>query len=85
MFAQEDSLPGPQAQPTVAYRNRQRTAEHGCFDVGRHVVGAFNGMHVREFLGGDGIERRFEIVGDVGIGVLVDAQLGGCLQKKDVQ
>ena len=44
VLAQVDALPGAEREPAVADRQRQRRAEQRRLDVGRHVVGALDGV-----------------------------------------
>src|SRR5262249_9334308 len=46
MFAKVDSLPGAEKQSALTDRDCQTASDQGRFDVGRHVVGAFERVFV---------------------------------------
>lgn len=72
MFAQIDSLPSPQLQSSVADGDGNAGAQQRRFDMGRHVVGAFDGVNQWLVLGNHSVKDRFKVGSNVRVCVLVD-------------
>jgi len=85
VFAEEDTLPGAEAEAAAGDGDGEATVGERSLDVGRHVVGAFDGVVVGEVFGGDGVEGPMEVARDVGIGVLVEGEGRRRVQDEDVE
>ena len=85
MLAEADPLPGSQAEPPLADRHRQRTAQQRRFRVGRHVVGTLARMPVGKTLGRQMVEHPIQIDQHVRVGVFVDRQRGRRVLDEDVE
>lgn len=88
VLAQVDPLPGAQVQSSIADRDGQIRANHGCLDMACYVVRAL--IDVREhtircpFLGRDFIEGDLEVRTDRGVGILINRQGGRGVLNKNV-
>lgn len=81
-----DTLPGAERQSTVHYRNGDRRADKGRFDMGRHVVRAFEGMNDKWLIfRNDLVHEFFKILADIGIGILIDANARRCMSDKNIE
>lgn len=76
MFAQVNALPSPQCKTPRRDGNLQAASDQARFDVGRHIVGPFDGVDVIQRFGSDMIESQLHIDTNVGIRVFVDAETG---------
>lgn len=85
VLAQIDALPRAEAQPAAGNGDQQAAAQQRRLDVGRHVVGPFDRVLVRELFRHDGRQAGLEVHGHVGVGVLVDRQRGRRVLQEDVQ
>ena len=85
-LTQEDALPGAQVEAAVGDGNGDGGPDHGRFDVGGHVVGAFDGVpeegHILRY---DVVEDALEVRPYVGVGIFVDRQAGGSMFDEKVQ
>lgn len=85
VFTQVDSLPRTQMQPSVSNGNAHARPHHGCFHVGRHVVGPLQRVDVGQRFGDGMVHCRFKVDPDIGIRVLVDGQRGAGVLHEAVQ
>src|SRR4051812_29478663 len=76
MLAQEDALPGAKEQSPIADRNRHRRSHQRRLDVGGHVVGPFDGVHVRKILRRELVERALQIDPHIVVRIFVDRDRG---------
>ncbi len=74
MLAQINALPGTKLELAAVDGNRHAAAQERRFNVRRHVVGTFAGMHVREILRSDRVEAGLHIGSHVAVGIFVDGQ-----------
>lgn len=85
VLAEVDPLPGSEEEPASADGDGERRADQRRFDVGGHVVRAFEGVDIGPGLWGDFVDRHFEVAADVGIGVLIDREGGGGVLNEDME
>ena len=77
VFAQINSLPSPQQQSAVLEGNIDTTAQKTAFDMGGHIVRAFQSMKiVIGRLRHQNIEMGLKILPDGWIGIFVKGQTG---------
>lgn len=80
VFAQINSLPGPQTESSLTDRDGDGTADHGAFDMSRHIIGTFQGVPVIEVFPSDLVERQFQVKRNIRIRILVDRNRRRCVQ-----
>jgi formaldehyde-activating enzyme involved in methanogenesis len=74
VFAKVNPLPSTKGEPAIGNRNQEARAEQGCFDMCRHIVGAFIAMAVIERLGDNMVDRHLEIDPDIRVGIFVNGE-----------
>ena len=86
VFAEINSLPSPQQQSAVLEGNIDTTAQKTAFDMGGHIVRAFQSMKiVIGRLRHQNIEMGFKILPDGWIGIFVKGQTGWSMFDKHIQ
>ena len=86
MFEQIDVLPCAKRQPAAHHRNgKMRLRKRGA-DVRRHVVRSFHGVAIAGItLRRDPLEEVAQVRDNVGIGVFLNGERGGCMLAKERQ
>lgn len=75
MLKQIEALPNAEREAAVDNGNGERSLRESCFDVGRHVIGAFCAMDEKRIaIGHEAAEEGQQIALDVGIGVFLDQE-----------
>ena len=75
VFAEIDSLPGSQIEPTLPYGNGKTRPENARFKMSWHIIGSLHRVSIDRKIFGNGTgEIGFEIPPDGGIGVFIDGQ-----------
>ena len=82
MFKQVDPLPCSKGHASVYHRDRQADWHHRRLDVGRHIIGTFEGMgeirHRRIVRGRDkALEEGLKVALYIRVGVFLDQERAG--------
>ncbi len=86
VFAQVNSLPGAQIQPTIRDWNRNRVSQHSGFQMGGHIIGPFIIVLVIRLVFGDClVEKTLKVSSYRWVGVLVNSQASRRMLNENVQ
>lgn len=86
VLAEINTLPGAKVKPAICDRDLHRGAQERGLDVGRHVIGTFEGVLVvgsifRHHL----VKLTFEINPHGGVSIFVDRKAGGSMLNENMK